>query len=151
MNRPAVVRTAQDFVERLSMRTPHFRQKAMLLSGGNLQKVVLAKWLASQPKVLILDERTRGIDVGAKAEVHALMSGPARSGIGILMISSELPEIMAMSDRIVVIHEGRIAAILSRGRRLHRSWSWPMRAASRGEREMAEEMGRVAGRSAAKG
>jgi len=114
MSRPAVARTAQDFVERLSIRTPHLRQKAMLLSGGNQQKVVLAKWLASQPKVLILDEPTRGIDVGAKAEVHALMSGLARSGIGIIMISSELPEIMAMSDRIVVMHEGRVAAILSR-------------------------------------
>jgi len=75
---------------------------------------VLAKWLASQPKVLILDEPTRGIDVGAKAEVHALMSSLARSGIGIIMISSDLPEIMAMSDRIVVMHEGRVATILSR-------------------------------------
>ncbi len=114
MDRSAVARTAQDFVERLSIKTPHLRQKAMLLSGGNQQKVVLAKWLASKPKVLILDEPTRGIDVGAKAEVHALMSDLARSGIGIIMISSELPEIMAMSDRIVVMHEGRVAAILSR-------------------------------------
>jgi len=114
MNRPAVVRTAQSFVERLSIKTPHLRQKTMLLSGGNQQKVVLAKWLASQPKVLILDEPTRGIDVGAKAEVHALMSSLARSGIAIIMISSELPEIMAMSDRIVVMHEGRVAAILHR-------------------------------------
>ena len=114
MNRPAVTRTALSFVERLSIRTPHLRQKAMFLSGGNQQKVVLAKWLASQPKVLILDEPTRGIDVGAKAEVHALMSSLARSGIGIIMISSDLPEIMAMSDRIVVMHEGRVAAILSR-------------------------------------
>jgi ABC-type sugar transport system ATPase subunit len=114
MNRPAVARTAQSFVERLSIKTPHLQQKAMLLSGGNQQKVVLAKWLASQPKVLILDEPTRGIDVGAKAEVHALMSSLAQSGIGIIMISSELPEIMAMSDRIVVMHEGRVAAILHR-------------------------------------
>jgi ABC-type sugar transport system ATPase subunit len=114
MNRPAVTRTALSFVERLSIRTPHLRQKALLLSGGNQQKVVLAKWLASQPKVLILDEPTRGIDVGAKAEVHALMSSLTRSGIGIIMISSDLPEIMAMSDRIVVMHEGRVAAILSR-------------------------------------
>ena len=114
MNRPAVAQTAQDFVQRLTIRTPHLRQKAMLLSGGNQQKVVLAKWLASQPRVLIMDEPTRGIDVGAKAEVHALMSSLARSGIGIIMISSELPEIMAMSDRILVMHEGRVAAILSR-------------------------------------
>lgn len=114
MNRPLIRKTAQAFTEQLSIRTPHLRQKTMLLSGGNQQKVVLAKWLASNPKVLILDEPTRGIDVGAKAEVHALMSRLARSGIGIIMISSELPEIMAMSDRIVVMHEGRIAAILDR-------------------------------------
>jgi ABC-type sugar transport system ATPase subunit len=114
MNRPRMTQTARSFVDKLSIRTPHLRQKTMLLSGGNQQKVVLAKWLASQPKVLILDEPTRGIDVGAKAEVHALMSQLARSGIGIIMISSELPEIMAMSDRIVVMHEGRVAAILDR-------------------------------------
>ncbi|HVO38989.1 MAG TPA: sugar ABC transporter ATP-binding protein, partial [Spirochaetia bacterium] len=114
MNKTQMAQTARSFVDRLSIRTPHLRQKAMLLSGGNQQKVVLAKWLASQPKVLIMDEPTRGIDVGAKAEVHALMSHLARSGIGIIMISSELPEIMAMSDRIVVMHEGRIAAILDR-------------------------------------
>ena len=114
MNRPAVTRTARSFVERLTIRTPHLGQKAMLLSGGNQQKVVLAKWLASQPRVLIMDEPTRGIDVGAKAEVHALMSNLARLGIGIIMISSELPEIMAMSDRILVMHEGHVAAILSR-------------------------------------
>jgi ABC-type sugar transport system ATPase subunit len=114
MNRLAVQRTAQSFIERLSIKTPHLRQKAMLLSGGNQQKVVLAKWLASQPKVLIMDEPTRGIDVGAKAEVHSLMSNLAKAGIGIIMISSELPEIMAMSDRIVVMHEGRVASILER-------------------------------------
>ncbi|RIK44014.1 MAG: hypothetical protein DCC57_17410, partial [Chloroflexi bacterium] len=91
------------------------RQKAIFLSGGNQQKVVLAKWLASQPKVLILDEPTRGIDVGAKAEVHALMSRLAQAGIGIIMVSSELPEVLGMSDRIVVMHEGRVAAILDRG------------------------------------
>jgi ribose transport system ATP-binding protein len=114
VKRSLTARTAQAFVQRLSIRTPHLRQKTMLLSGGNQQKVVLAKWLASQPKVLILDEPTRGIDVGAKAEVHALMSELARSGIGIIMISSELPEIMAMSDRICVMHEGRIVATLER-------------------------------------
>jgi ABC-type sugar transport system ATPase subunit len=86
----------------------------MFLSGGNQQKVVLAKWLASHPKVLILDEPTRGIDVGAKAEVHALMSQLAQTGMGIIMISSELPEILGMSDRILVMHEGRVAGILDR-------------------------------------
>jgi ABC-type sugar transport system ATPase subunit len=114
MDRLGISRTAREYVELLSIKTPHLGQKAMLLSGGNQQKVVLAKWLASQPKVLIMDEPTRGIDVGAKAEVHALMSQLAREGIGIIMISSDLPEIMAMSDRIVVMHEGSIAAILDR-------------------------------------
>jgi ribose transport system ATP-binding protein len=106
--------TAQTYVDKLSIRTPHLRQKAMFLSGGNQQKVVLAKWLAVQPKVLILDEPTRGIDVGAKVEVHALMNQLVQAGIGIIMISSELPEIMGMSDRILVMHEGRVAAILDR-------------------------------------
>jgi len=114
VNRRALRDTAGTYVEKLSIRTPHLRQKAMFLSGGNQQKVVLAKWLASQPKVLILDEPTRGIDVGAKAEVHALMSELARTGMGIIMISSELPEILGMSDRILVMHEGRVAGILDR-------------------------------------
>jgi ribose transport system ATP-binding protein len=114
VDRRALRDTAASYVDRLNIRTPHLRQKAMFLSGGNQQKVVLAKWLASQPKVLILDEPTRGIDVGAKAEVHALMSDLAQMGMGIIMISSELPEILGMSDRILVMHEGRVAAILDR-------------------------------------
>jgi len=114
VNRLSVRKTAQEYVDRLNIRTPHLWQQAMFLSGGNQQKVVLAKWLASQPKVLILDEPTRGIDVGAKAEVHTLMSQLARSGMGIIMISSELPEILGMSDRILVMHEGHVAAILDR-------------------------------------
>jgi ABC-type sugar transport system ATPase subunit len=79
------------------------------LSGGNQQKVVLAKWLATTPKVLILDEPTRGVDVGAKEEIHKLIDGLAKQGLGILLISSDLPEILALSDRIIVIREGRIA------------------------------------------
>ena len=114
MDQSKMEQTASDYVDRLSIRTPHLWQKIMFLSGGNQQKVVLAKWLASQPKILILDEPTRGIDVGAKAEVHALMSQLSKSGIGIIMISSELPEILGMSDRIVVMHEGSVAAILDR-------------------------------------
>lgn len=106
--------TAQTYVDKLNIRTPHLQQKAMFLSGGNQQKVVLAKWLALQPKVLIMDEPTRGIDVGAKAEVHALMSQLAQAGMGIIMISSELPEILGMSDRVLVMHEGRVMAILDR-------------------------------------
>jgi rhamnose transport system ATP-binding protein len=84
------------------------------LSGGNQQKVVLAKWLASKPRVLILDEPTRGIDIGAKVEVHRIISELAASGLGIVLISSDLPEVLAMSDRILVMHEGRIAAEIDR-------------------------------------
>jgi ribose transport system ATP-binding protein len=115
VNRRKARKTTQAYVDKLSIRTPHLRQRARFLSGGNQQKVVLAKWLASQPKVLIMDEPTRGIDVGAKAEVHALMSQLAQEGMGIIMISSELPEILGMSDRILVMSEGRVAAILDRG------------------------------------
>jgi len=114
VDRRAKQGTAQNYVDKLNIRTPHLQQKAMFLSGGNQQKVVLAKWLASLPKVLIMDEPTRGIDVGAKAEVHALMSELARAGMGIIMISSELPEILGMSDRILVMHEGQVAGILER-------------------------------------
>ena len=86
------------------------------LSGGNQQKVALAKWLALRPKVLILDEPTRGIDVGAKAEVHALIDELAHEGIGIILISSELPEVLNMSDRILVVAEGEIVGeLLARG------------------------------------
>lgn len=105
---------SETYVRQLNVRTPSLMQRVKLLSGGNQQKIVLAKWLASSPKVLILDEPTRGIDVGAKAEVHALMSQLAAQGIGIVMISSEMPEVLQMSDRILVMHEGRVAAILDR-------------------------------------
>ena len=78
------------------------------LSGGNQQKVVLAKWLVAQPRVLILDEPTRGVDVGAKAEIYAIIRTLARHGTAILMISSELPELLRMADRILVMHDGRL-------------------------------------------
>jgi ribose transport system ATP-binding protein len=78
------------------------------LSGGNQQKVVIARWVTLEPKILILDEPTRGIDVGAKAEIYRLMNRLAERGVGILMISSELPEVMGISDRILVMHEGRV-------------------------------------------
>ena len=85
------------------------------LSGGNQQKVALARWLAAEPKVLILDEPTQGIDVGAKAEIHRLMGTLAEQGLAILMISSELPEILGMSDRIAVMHAGTLGGTLERG------------------------------------
>lgn len=114
LNQGQMAQEAQDYVERLNIRTPSLQQKVMYLSGGNQQKVVLAKWLMSHPKVLILDEPTRGIDVGAKSEIYALMSQLARAGMGIIMISSEMPEILAMSDRILVMCEGRMTGILDR-------------------------------------
>jgi ribose transport system ATP-binding protein len=114
MDRRALRNTAQDYVDKLNIRTPSLEQKAMLLSGGNQQKTVVAKWLASHLQVLIMDEPTRGIDVGAKAEVHALMSQLAQAGMGIIMISSELPEILGMSDRVLVMAEGRVMAVLER-------------------------------------
>jgi len=105
---------ASDYIKSLSIRTPHMEQRVSALSGGNQQKVVIARWLATKPKVLILDEPTRGIDVGAKAEVHALIARLAEQGVAILMISSELPEILGMSHRILVMRGGRIVADIPR-------------------------------------
>jgi ABC-type sugar transport system ATPase subunit len=101
-------------VDQLRIRTPSQEQQVQYLSGGNQQKVVLARWLALRPKVLLLDEPTRGIDVGAKAEIYALMNELARRGVGILMISSELPEILGMSDRVLVVREGTIVGQFTR-------------------------------------
>ena len=98
----------------MEVRANNIWQRARELSGGNQQKVVLAKWLATNPRILILDEPTRGIDVGTKAAVHALMSKLAAEGMAILMISSELPEVLGMSDRIIVMHEGHMTAQFSR-------------------------------------
>ena len=101
---------AQDQTEQFNVRMTGVDQLVGALSGGNQQKVVLAKWLASGPTILILDEPTRGIDIGAKVEVHRIISELAASGLGIILISSDLPEVLAMSDRILVLHEGRITA-----------------------------------------
>ncbi|MDW8060752.1 MAG: sugar ABC transporter ATP-binding protein [Thermomicrobium sp.] len=101
---------AQGFVERLRIRTPSLEQRVLNLSGGNQQKVVLARALATNPKVLILDEPTRGIDVGAKAEVHTLIAELAEAGMAILLISSELPEVLSMSHRVLVMSGGRLVA-----------------------------------------
>ena len=98
----------------LAIKTPSIEQTVQNLSGGNQQKVVLAKWLFTGSKVLIFDEPTRGIDVGAKSEIYKLMNELAAQGVAIIMISSELPEVMGMSDRILVMHEGRITGELNR-------------------------------------
>ena len=105
-------RIASEFVARLNVRTPSLEQEVGKLSGGNQQKVVLARWLAARPKVLILDEPTRGIDVGAKAEIYRLIDELANEGLAIMLISSELSEILGMSDRICVMQGGRITGEL---------------------------------------
>jgi len=104
----------RDAVQQLKIRTPNLEQRVRNLSGGNQQKVVISRWLAVNPKILILDEPTRGIDVASKAEIHALIGELAAKGMAILVISSELPEILGISDRILVMHEGRLVAELDR-------------------------------------
>jgi rhamnose transport system ATP-binding protein len=105
---------AQRYVEQLQIKTPTVAQSVESLSGGNQQKVALAKWLATSPSILILDEPTQGVDVGSKAEIHSLMQAMAERGLAILMISSELPEILGMSDRVAVMRNGTIAGVLPR-------------------------------------
>ena len=104
----------RDVVQQLKIRTTSVQQRVRNLSGGNQQKVVISRWLAVNPKILILDEPTRGIDVASKAEIHALIGELAAKGMAILVISSELPEILGISDRILVMHEGRLVAELDR-------------------------------------
>ena len=113
VRRAAENETAEQYRERLSIRTPSIHLEAAKLSGGNQQKVMLSKWLNTRPRLLILDEPTRGIDVGAKAEVHHMINNLAAQGLGIILISSDLPEVLAMSDRIVVMREGRQMGIFN--------------------------------------
>jgi ribose transport system ATP-binding protein len=105
---------ARDYVEKLSIKTPSINQKLKNLSGGNQQKVSISKCLMTEPKVLILDEPTRGIDVGAKKEIYDLINQLKDEGLGIIMISSEIPELLGMSDRILVMHEGKVSGILEK-------------------------------------
>src|SRR5205085_3200304 len=105
---------AAGLVRRLGIKTPGLDVPVALLSGGNQQKVALARWLAAEPAVLLLDEPTQGIDVNAKAEIHRLMSELAGRGLALVMISSELPEVLGMSDRIAVMHGGAVAGVLDR-------------------------------------
>ena len=105
---------AQRYVDSLDIKTNSLKKQVKFLSGGNQQKVVLAKWLFSDCDIIIFDEPTRGIDVGAKTEIYRLMIDLARRGAAIIMVSSELPEVLGMSDRIIVMCEGRITGELSR-------------------------------------
>jgi L-arabinose transport system ATP-binding protein len=105
---------AKTFIERLNIRTPSMNQRVQNLSGGNQQKVVLARWLAGDSQVLILDEPTRGVDVGAKAEIYRIIDQLASNGVAVLVISSELPEVLGIADRIVVMQNGHITGELSR-------------------------------------
>jgi rhamnose transport system ATP-binding protein len=105
---------ARDWALRLQLKYARLTDGVGVLSGGNQQKVVLAKWLATEPTVLIVDEPTRGIDVGTKAEVHRLLSELAAQDLAVLMISSDLPEVLGMADRVLVMHEGRLVAEIPR-------------------------------------
>jgi ribose transport system ATP-binding protein len=105
---------ANEFVGKLKIRTPSLKQLIRNLSGGNQQKVIIARWLTLKPRILILDEPTRGIDVATKAEIHALMNQLAKEGVALMMVSSDLPEVLGVSDRILVMRAGRIVAEFSR-------------------------------------
>jgi ABC-type sugar transport system ATPase subunit len=114
VNRPRETAACLDYIRALGIKTPSPEQKVLNLSGGNQQKVVIAKWVARKPRILIVDEPTRGIDIGAKAEVHALLNQLARDGISIIVVSSDLPEVLAISDRVIVLKEGRISGEMTR-------------------------------------
>ena len=107
-------RITDEYIQKLSIRTPSAQQLAGRLSGGNQQKVVLSKWLLSEPEIIILDEPTRGIDVGAKRDIYLLIGGLVRQGKAVIVISSEIPEVMGLSDRILVMAEGRVTGELLR-------------------------------------
>ena len=104
---------AREFTSRLDLRAASLDSRVADLSGGNQQKVVIAKWLATRPRIIILDEPTKGIDIGSKAAVHAFMAELAAQGLAVIMISSEIPEILGMSDRVIVMREGRVVAELA--------------------------------------
>jgi ribose transport system ATP-binding protein len=112
MKDSALLSVAQDYARRLKVKTPHVHQETRLLSGGNQQKIVIAKWLLRDCDILIFDEPTRGIDVGAKAEIYRLLEDLAAGGKAIIVISSELPEVLRLSHRIAVMCEGRITGEL---------------------------------------
>lgn len=105
---------SEEICRKLRVKTPNMEETIENLSGGNQQKVLIARWLLTHPNILILDEPTRGIDVGAKSEIHALVTQLAHKGVAVVMISSELPEVLGMSDRVLVMHDGRVTGILNR-------------------------------------
>jgi rhamnose transport system ATP-binding protein len=127
---------AQEYSQRLAIRAPSIKVEVEKLSGGNQQKVMLSKWLNADPRLLILDEPTRGIDVGAKAEVHHMINDLAARGLGVILISSDLPEVLAMSDRILVMREGRQMAILDRSEATEEN----IMAAAMGQSQAEQEM-----------
>lgn len=114
IDQKTVTKLAEDMAAKLRVKTPNLAEKVENLSGGNQQKLLIARWLLTKPRILILDEPTRGIDVGAKSEIHRLITGLAAEGVAVLMISSELPEVLGMSDRIMVMHEGHVSGFLNR-------------------------------------
>jgi rhamnose transport system ATP-binding protein len=114
LSKPSELEVVRALGKRLDVRAAHWEQRLGELSGGNQQKVVIAKWLAAKPKVIILDEPTKGIDIGSKAAVHDFIGELAEEGLAVILISSELPEIMGLADRVVVMQEGRIVNILTR-------------------------------------
>jgi methyl-galactoside transport system ATP-binding protein/inositol transport system ATP-binding protein len=112
LNLKSMASDSEEYIKSVQIKTPSQRQLIKNLSGGNQQKVLVARWLLTQPDVIIMDEPTRGIDVGSKSEIHRMISTLAGQGKSIIMISSELPEIIGMSDRIMVMHEGQITGII---------------------------------------
>jgi ABC-type sugar transport system ATPase subunit len=114
VSRPRETAACLEYIRALGIKTPSPEQKVLNLSGGNQQKVVIAKWVARKPRILIVDEPTRGIDIGAKAEVHALLNRLAGEGISIIVVSSDLPEVLAISDRVVVLKEGHVSGVMTR-------------------------------------
>ena len=114
VNQRLEAKEAEATVQQLNIQTPGMEERVVNLSGGNQQKVILGRWLAITPRVLIADEPTKGIDIGSKQEIYVLLNRLAQEGVGVILISSEMPEILGMSDRILVMHEGRLAGVLAR-------------------------------------
>lgn len=114
INRGEEAKRSQEFVDKISIKTPSLKQKIMYLSGGNQQKVLLARWLMKTLKVIILDEPTRGIDVGAKAEIHKLIDDLAKEGVAVLVMTSEMPELLGVSDHIIVMNDGKVTGEFQR-------------------------------------